>query len=107
VNHASVRDLNKRIGTSSVTVDNFRANVVVDGPNLEPYAEDSWEWIKIGDVVLKNVKECTRYFSFYLTPVVYLENSSNKSFPRCIMTTVDPENATRSSDREPLKTLET
>lgn len=85
VNHASVRDLNKRIGTSSVTVDNFRANVVVDGPNLEPYAEDSWEWIKIGDVVLKNVKECTR----------------------CIMTTVDPENATRSSDREPLKTLET
>ncbi|XP_050300005.1 mitochondrial amidoxime-reducing component 1-like isoform X2 [Anthonomus grandis grandis] len=85
VNHQSIRDLNKRIGTSSVTVDNFRPNVVVDGPNLKPYAEDDWEWIKIGDVVLKNVKECTR----------------------CIMTTVDPENASRSSDREPLKTLET
>ncbi|KAL1509050.1 hypothetical protein ABEB36_003851 [Hypothenemus hampei] len=85
VNHASVRDLNKRIGNSSVTVDNFRPNVVIDGSKLKPYAEDEWDWIKIGDVVLKNVKECTR----------------------CIMTTVNPENATRSSDREPLKTLET
>ncbi|XP_048516477.1 mitochondrial amidoxime reducing component 2 isoform X1 [Dendroctonus ponderosae] len=85
VNHASVRDLNARIGTSSVSVDNFRPNVVVDGPQLEAYAEDDWDWIKIGDVVLRNVKECTR----------------------CIMTTIDPENANRSSDREPLKTLET
>ncbi|XP_066254139.1 mitochondrial amidoxime reducing component 2-like [Euwallacea similis] len=85
LNQASVRDLNKRIGNSSVTVDNFRPNVVIDGPALQPYAEDNWDWIKIGDVVLRNVKECTR----------------------CIMTTVNPENASRSSDREPLKTLET
>lgn len=85
VNQRSVSDLNKRIGSSSVTIDNFRPNVVVDGPNLEAYAEDNWDWIKIGDVVFRNVKECTR----------------------CIMTTINPENASRSADREPLKTLET
>ncbi|XP_076252650.1 mitochondrial amidoxime reducing component 2-like isoform X2 [Rhynchophorus ferrugineus] len=84
LSQASIRDLNQRIGGSSVSVDNFRPNVVVDGAQLEAYAEDNWEWIKIGDVVLRNVKECTR----------------------CIMTTVNPENASRSSDREPLKTLE-
>lgn len=60
VNQASVRDLNARIGTSSVSVDNFRPNVVIDGLKLEAYAEDNWDWIKIGDVVLRNVKECTR-----------------------------------------------
>ncbi|XP_060530858.1 mitochondrial amidoxime-reducing component 1-like [Cylas formicarius] len=85
VNQSSVRDLNKRIGNSSVTVDNFRPNVVVDGPDIEPYAEDNWEWIKVGNVVFRNVKECTR----------------------CVMTTINPENAARSLDREPLKTLET
>ncbi|XP_018579002.1 mitochondrial amidoxime-reducing component 1-like [Anoplophora glabripennis] len=83
LNQASVNDLNKRIGNSSVTVLNFRPNFVVDGPDLAPYAEDSWEWVKIGNVVLRNVKECTR----------------------CIMTTINPENASRSSDMEPLKTL--
>ncbi|CAG9765498.1 unnamed protein product [Ceutorhynchus assimilis] len=84
LNQASVSDLNKRIGTGQVTVDNFRPNVVVEGPNLDAYVEDDWDWIKIGDVVLRNVQECTK----------------------CIMTTIDPENANRSSDREPLKTLE-
>ncbi|KAJ8964036.1 hypothetical protein NQ314_005176 [Rhamnusium bicolor] len=84
INQTSINDLNKRIGNSSISVDNFRPNLVVDGPNIEPYAEDTWEWVKVGDVVLRNVKECTR----------------------CILTTINPENAVRSSDREPLKTLE-
>lgn len=83
VNQASVNDLNKRIGNSSATVENFRPNFVVDGPNLQPYAEDSWEWVKVGNAVFRNVKECTR----------------------CIMTTINPENGMRSSDMEPLKTL--
>ncbi|KAJ8919366.1 hypothetical protein NQ315_016459 [Exocentrus adspersus] len=83
INQSSINDLNKRIGNSSVTVENFRPNIVVDGPCIEPYAEDSWAWIKIGDAIFRNVKECTR----------------------CIMTTINPENATRNSDNEPLKTL--
>ncbi|XP_030746389.1 mitochondrial amidoxime-reducing component 1-like, partial [Sitophilus oryzae] len=85
VNQASIRDLNKRINKSSVSVDNFRPNVIVDGPCLEPYAEDQMGGIKIETWYYVMSKECTR----------------------CIMTTIDPENASRSSDREPLKTLET
>lgn len=84
VNQASVNDLVKKIGGTDITIDNFRPNIVVDG-NIEPYSEDDWDWIKIGDVVLRNVKECTR----------------------CILTTVNPENGTRDPQREPLKTLET
>lgn len=84
VNQASVNDLNSRLGHSAVAVDNFRPNIVVDGIGLQPYCEDDWEWIKVGDVIMRNVKECTR----------------------CIMTTLNPENGIPSSDREPLKTLE-
>lgn len=84
INQQSVNDLQKRIGSSNISVENFRPNIVVDSASLQPYAEDDWDWIKIGDVVLRNVKECTR----------------------CMMTTVNPEKGTRNSDREPLKTLE-
>lgn len=79
-----MNDLQKRIGNSNISVENFRPNIVVDAPTLEAYAEDDWDFLKVGDVIFRNVKECTR----------------------CIMTTVNPENGTRSNDREPLKTLE-
>ncbi|KAJ8933172.1 hypothetical protein NQ318_011913 [Aromia moschata] len=84
INQASIHDLNKRIGNSSITADNFRPNLVVDGPDIEPYEEDVWEWVKVGDAVFRNVKECTR----------------------CVLTTVNPESGVRGVDREPLKTLE-
>lgn len=84
VNQASVNDLNKRIGSSTITVENFRPNIVVDGPQLEPYSEDNWDWIKIRDITFRNVKECTR----------------------CVMTTINPENANKTFGREPLQTLE-
>jgi uncharacterized protein YcbX len=77
--------LNHRIGNSVVAVENFRHNIVVDGPDLEPYDEDTWDWIKVGDdVVLRNVKDCTR----------------------CMLTTIGPENGIRDPEREPLRTLE-
>lgn len=51
--------MNSRLGDSTITVDNFRPNIVVDGPNLEPHSEEDWEWIKINDVVFRNVKHCS------------------------------------------------
>lgn len=83
VNQKSVDDLNKRLENSSVTSNNFRPNIVIDGLNMEPYAEDEWEWIKIGEVLFRNIKDCTR----------------------CIMITMNPDTGIRSLDREPLKTL--
>lgn len=84
INQASVNNLISRLGNSTITSDNFRPNIVVDGPGLEPFCEDDWEWIKIGDVVFRNVKDCTR----------------------CIITTLNPETTERLVNREPLNTLE-
>lgn len=63
MNNASVNDVHKLLSNFSLTVDNFKPNIVVDGPSLDPYSEDKWEWIKIGDVVLKNVKDFDSSFA--------------------------------------------
>ena len=58
----------------------FRANMVVK--NTEPYAEDNWKKIRIGECEFQIVKSCSR----------------------CILTTVDPETG-KFSGKEPLRTL--
>ncbi|XP_044749819.1 uncharacterized protein LOC123310418 [Coccinella septempunctata] len=84
VNQASINDYNKKAPSANVTPLNFRPNIIVDDPDIKPYEEDDWDWMKIGDeVIMRNVKECTR----------------------CVFTTVDQETGVRNSDREPLKTL--
>ncbi|HLO30591.1 MAG TPA: MOSC N-terminal beta barrel domain-containing protein [Anaerolineales bacterium] len=73
-----LRDLNSRL-ESPVPMNRFRPNLVVKG--CEPFAEDTWNRIRIGDVVLAVVKPCAR----------------------CEVTTIDKETLERS--KEPLKTL--
>lgn len=81
LNAASLRDLNARLD-HAVTAVRFRGNFVVDG--AEPFAEDDWKWVRIGDgVVFRNMKPCFR----------------------CIFTNIDPETSLRS--KEPLQTLRT
>ncbi|MFE3516167.1 MOSC domain-containing protein [Streptomyces sp. NPDC059166] len=60
-------------------MDRFRPNVVVEG--TEPWAEDRWVRIAIGEVVLRVVKPCGR----------------------CVITTTDQRTAERGT--EPLRTL--
>lgn len=60
-------------------VERFRANLVVDGE--EPFAEDRWRSITVGEVRFRVAK-----------PV-----------PRCVMATLDP--ATLTTSREPTRTL--
>nr|WP_281387136.1 MOSC domain-containing protein [Jiangella mangrovi] len=57
----------------------FRPSVVVD--NAEPFAEDTWCKLRIGDVPFRAVKLCDR----------------------CVLTTIDPDTQTRG--KEPLRTL--
>ncbi|XP_015593480.1 mitochondrial amidoxime reducing component 2-like [Cephus cinctus] len=80
INEASINDLNTRL-EEPVTPQHFRANFVVKG--AEPLEEDTWDWVKIGNAVFRNVKPCTR----------------------CIFTTVDPETGKKNPKIEPLKTL--
>lgn len=79
-NMQSLADLNSRL-ERPVTMDNFRANIVVDGDVA--YEEDHWDQVRIGDVMFRAVKPCAR----------------------CVMTTIDPTTAKKSADAEPLKTL--
>ncbi|XP_029937929.1 mitochondrial amidoxime-reducing component 1 isoform X2 [Myripristis murdjan] len=79
LSEASVRDLSSRL-ERDVTVERFRPNIVVG--DCEPFDEDSWEKIQIGEVQLQRVMSCGR----------------------CIFTTVDPETGVISR-KEPLETL--
>ncbi|XP_072745502.1 mitochondrial amidoxime-reducing component 1 [Anoplolepis gracilipes] len=80
INEASLTDLNSRLDEPVSTM-NFRMNFTVKGATA--FEEDKWDWVKIGDVIFRNVRPCTR----------------------CILTTVNPETGTKSPTIEPLKTL--
>ncbi len=82
IGQASLDDLSARVGRPLPML-RFRPNLVVSGS--EPYAEDSWTRIRIGELEFRVVKGCSR----------------------CIMTTLDPSSGERSADREPLTTLKT
>uniref|UniRef100_A0A182JL23 MOSC domain-containing protein n=1 Tax=Anopheles atroparvus TaxID=41427 RepID=A0A182JL23_ANOAO len=79
-NEASVSDLNKRL-ENKVPALQFRPNFVVRGP--EPYAEDRWRWVRIGETVFRYRMPCLR----------------------CIFTTIDPASGVAHPDKEPLRTL--
>ena len=80
ISEASFLDLNSKL-ISPLSMNRFRPNIVVQ--NCEPFAEDTWKRIRIGDVEMALVKPC----------------------PRCEVTTIDKETLER--DKEPLKTLAT
>lgn len=80
---ASLDDLNRRLSVP-VLDRNFRPNIVVTG-EMEPFGEDLWAEIKIGDIIMQVAWGCSR----------------------CILTTVDPLTGAKSDDMEPVKTLKT
>ncbi|CAF1319945.1 unnamed protein product [Rotaria sordida] len=80
----STDDLNKRL-TNPITVYNFRPNIIVSGID-EPYAEDYWREIQIGDQVK------LRWF---------------RSCLRCLLPNVRQEIGVRDEKQEPWKTLQT
>tara|TARA_B100000945_G_scaffold284838_1_gene254718 strand:+ start:333 stop:1136 length:804 start_codon:yes stop_codon:yes gene_type:complete len=79
ISESSLYDLNSRVNRE-ISMKRFRPNLVVK--NTEPYQEDNWNKIRIGDCELQIVKPCSR----------------------CVLTTVDPETG-EFSGREPMETL--
>lgn len=77
---ASLADLNARLDTP-VTMQRFRPNLVVETD--QPFVEDTWRRIQLGEVVLDLVKPCAR----------------------CTVTTIDPDRGEKG--KEPLRTLAT
>ena len=80
MNEASVNDLNERL-EEPVTSQQFRLNFLVKGCN--PFEEDNWEWVKIGQVIFQNIRPCNR----------------------CKLTTINPETGIKHPKMEPLVTL--
>ncbi len=78
ISEASLADLNTRL-QSPITMERFRPNIVVSG--TEPYAEDGYARVCIGDISFRGPKRCDR----------------------CVMTTLDPQ--TGIGGKEPLRTL--
>lgn len=76
---ASLDDLNQRLPTP-LPMERFRPNLVISG--CDAYAEDSWRRIRIGELIFRVVKPCSR----------------------CVIPTIDPETGKRQGN-EPLKTL--
>ncbi|WP_347179143.1 MOSC domain-containing protein [Roseofilum casamattae] len=90
-NTASLAQLNQKLQARYPTEPNglqvpmarFRPNVVIE--TNEPFIEDSWQEITIGEANFKPAKPCSR----------------------CIVTTTDQQTGVRSDFGEPLKTLAT
>ncbi|MEM8674186.1 MAG: MOSC N-terminal beta barrel domain-containing protein [Cyanobacteria bacterium P01_G01_bin.67] len=86
---ASLAELNQRIveihqqQSQAIPMNRFRANVVID--TTEPFIEDSWSLIQIGEVQFKMLRPCSR----------------------CIITTVDQQQGEKNKLKEPLNTLGT
>ena len=47
-------------GKAPIPMSRFRPNIVLKGPQLRPFEEDTWKVIAIGDVVFAIVKACPR-----------------------------------------------
>jgi uncharacterized protein YcbX len=80
ISEASLAELNHRLA-QPVTMQRFRPNLVVSAD--QPFAEDSWRLIRIGEAEFEVSWACTR----------------------CVMTTVDPATGEKDAHGEPLKTL--
>ena len=80
IGQASLDELNRRL-PSPVPMNRFRPNLVVTG--AEPFAEDTWHQVRIGQTEMSLVKGCDR----------------------CTFTTIDQETGQKSV--EPLRTLAT
>ena len=78
ISEASLQDLNARLATP-VPMERFRPNIVISG--TQPFAEDDFAQLRLGDISFRGVKRCDR----------------------CTVTTIDIETGERS--KEPLRTL--
>lgn len=83
ISQASLDHLNSQYPPSArrISMSQFRPNIVVN--DCDAFTEDTWQKIRIGEVEFEVTKPCTR----------------------CIFTTINPENAIKDHQQEPLKTL--
>ncbi|UMM33938.1 hypothetical protein L5515_007233 [Caenorhabditis briggsae] len=77
---ASMRDLNEKMD-KKIDIIQFRPSIEVEG--CPAWDEDKWSELRIGDAHLETMAAC----------------------PRCVMVTVDPDSAEKSTENQPLKSM--
>jgi len=85
ISQASLDELNSRL-VKPVSMNRFRPNLVVEG--CEPFAEDSWKKIKIGNIVYRIVKPCSRC----VIPSINLETAEREKEPTQTLLTYRKKN---------------
>ena len=85
---ASLTELNQRIAEihsqkQAIPMNRFRPNIVIE--TTQPFAEDRWSLIQIGEIQFQVAKPCSR----------------------CIITTIDQKQGQKNQLKEPLNTLGT
>lgn len=80
---SSLAQLDRWIGDDAAPLNmlRFRPNVVIDGDAEDPFAEDRWSFVRVGDVRFRVSGVCDR----------------------CVMTTIDP--VTLQRGKEPIRTM--
>jgi uncharacterized protein len=78
ISEASLAELNARLEIP-IGMERFRPNIVISG--TEPFAEDHYARVRIGEIAFRGPKRCER----------------------CVVTTIDPQTGERG--KEPLRTL--
>lgn len=74
ISQASLDELNSRL-VKPVSMNRFRPNIVVEG--CEPFAEDSWKKIQVGNIIYRIVKPCSRC----VIPSINLETAEREKEP--------------------------
>lgn len=77
---ASLTELQQWVD-DEISMAHFRANIVIDG--LKPFAEEQWQYLKIGEVIFRVIQCCTR----------------------CILTARNPDSLQLHPALEPFRTL--
>jgi uncharacterized protein YcbX len=63
---ASLDELNRRLvqeGKDAISMSRFRPNIVIQGKSLQPFEEDQWKVIAIGDQLFSILKVCFLFFA--------------------------------------------
>lgn len=73
ISEASLRDLNSQL-EQSVSMSHFRPNLIIE--HCEPFAEDEWKHIRIGEVEFELTKPCSRC----ILPLLIREQAKNMHY---------------------------
>ena len=91
------RTITGEIGGTAVSMNRFRPNIVVNGEGLEPYDEDYWRRIQVGEMMAYVVRPCKRCAIPYVDQKTGVQNA-NKTVGKALAMTRRGRDTTKPND---------